>query len=148
MDQQQRADAIFGAFDGVVSIAGVIFALLVHGSPSATIAIAGLGGAIANSISMGAGDFEQASGSLKTRWGRAVVMSTASLIGTLVPVWGFFVFARPTALLVGGVGSLIVAAWIGYEKHKGAPGYVEAFGILVAATGITLGIVSLLPASA
>jgi VIT1/CCC1 family predicted Fe2+/Mn2+ transporter len=148
MDSEQRADAIFGAFDGVVSVAGVLFALLVHGSPDATIAIAGIGGAIANSISMGSGDYEQSEGTTSRRLKRAVAMAVASLIGSLVPVWGFFFLGRSAALVAGAVGSLAVAVWIGYEKRKGARGYVEAFGILLAAVGITLAIVSFLPASA
>jgi hypothetical protein len=47
MNNDQRQEAIFGAWDGVVSIVGFIFALLANHSPESAIAIGGFGGAIA-----------------------------------------------------------------------------------------------------
>jgi len=56
MNKEQRQEAIFGAFDGVVSVIGFIFGLLIHKSPESAIAIGGLGGSIAAGISMGTGE--------------------------------------------------------------------------------------------
>lgn len=148
MKAEQRQEAIFGAFDGVVSIIGFIFGLLVHHSPESAIAIGGLGGAIAAGVSMGAGEIEKGDGPWRQRLPVAFAMFIASLIGGLVPVWPFFIFTRPTAIVVAAIGSLVVAAWIGYQKHKGLAGYVASYAILIGAAALTLGVVSLIPQSA
>jgi hypothetical protein len=75
-------------------------------------------------------------------------MGLATLIGSAIPVWPFFVFGRVGALLAGGIGCLLVATWIGYQKHAGTHGYVTAYAVLLAAVGITLAVVALIPASA
>lgn len=148
MNKEIRQEAIFGAFDGVVSVTGFIFALLVHKSPESAIAYGGLGGAIAAGISMGAGEIEKGDGPWRSRLNVGAAMFVASLIGSLLPVWPFFVFNKSVALLVAGIGCLTVASWIGYEKKRGFNGYVTAYVILLLAAGITLGIVSLFPQGA
>lgn len=148
MNSEERAAAVFGAYDGVVSIIGFVFGLLLHRSPQSAIAIGALGGAVSATISMSSGTFESAEGTLRSRIGRAVAMGLATLIGSAVPVWPFFVFGRTGAVVAGAIGCLVVAGWIGYEKRRGVQGYVFAYVILLAATGLTLGIVALIPASA
>ena len=59
MNKEQRQEAIFGAFDGVVSILGFVFGMAVHKSPEAAMAIGGLGGSISAGISMGVGEIEK-----------------------------------------------------------------------------------------
>ena len=147
MNQEERSAAVFGSFDGVVSIVGFIFALLLSHSSNHLIALGALGGAISATVSMAAGEFESAVGKFWAKARGAISMGIATLLGSLVPVWGFFFFPRTIALWVAGVGSALVALWIGYEKHKGVRGYLGALGTLLGACLITLLIVSLLPAA-
>ena len=149
MDAEERQASIFGAFDGVVSVIGFVFALLVHHSPSAAIAIGGLGGAISATVSMGTGQYESTEGAWHRRLKNALFMGMFTLGGSLVPVWPFFVFhSKSVALIFAGIGCLCVAGWIGYEKHKGSRGYLIAYVTLLAAAGFTLALVSIIPASA
>jgi len=148
MNKEQRQEAIFGAFDGVVSVIGFIFGLLIHKSPESAIAIGGLGGSIAAGISMGTGEVEKGDGPWKARLPLGIVMFTASLIGSLIPVWPFFVFSKSVALLASGIGCLVVATWIGFAKQSGWKGYLTAYSTLILAAGLTLAVVSLIPQSA
>ncbi len=111
------------------------------------IAIGALGGAISAMVSMALGQFETTEGKLHVRVGAAVAMAGATLVGSLVPVWGFFLFSRPTALAVAAAGSLAVAGLIGWAKHKGIRGYVEAYATLVSAVALTFFVLSLLPST-
>ena len=148
MDGEKRQEAIFGSFDGTVSIIGFIFGLMLHHSSPSTIAIGGLGGAIAAGISMGSGEVEKGDGPWRNRVPIGLVMLAATLVGSLVPVWPFFIFAGSTALTLAAAGSLIVATWIGHQKHQGIKGYLTAYGTIIGAALLTLGIIALIPASA
>ena len=147
MNGEEREEAIFGAFDGVVSIIGFIFGLLIHGCPESAIAIGGLGGAIAAGVSMGTGEFEKDDGPFHKRLRLGVTMFVATLIGSVIPVWPFFFFSKPVALLATAVGCVAAATWIGYAKRQGRKGYLMAYATLFLAAGITLGVISLIPQS-
>lgn len=148
MNAEQRQEAIFGAWDGVVSIAGFIFALLAHHSPQSAIAIGGFGGAIAAGVSMASGEFTKGSGPRGPRARTAGVMLLASLLGSLIPTWPFFLFDARVALLLAALGCVAVATWIGFEKRQGIGGYVVVYMTLLLATSLTLGVVLLIPQSA
>lgn len=148
MKTEQRQEAIFGAFDGVVSIIGFVFGLLVHHSPESAIAMGGLGGAIAAAVSMGTGEYEKHVGNWRQSLSVAVVMFVASLCGAAVAIWPFFVLGTGAALAASATGCLLVATWIGYQKRQGLRGYLMAYGTITAAAIITLAIVSLIPQSA
>ena len=145
MNREQRQEAIFGAFDGVVSILGFMFGMAVHKSPEAAMAIGGLGGSISAGISMGVGEVDEG---WRKRLPVGLAMFIATLVGSLVPVWPFFFFPMRLAGIIGGVGSLLVATWIGYAKRDGWRGYVTAYATLALAAALTLVIVSLIPQSA
>lgn len=148
MNTEERQEAIFGSFDGIVSIMGFIFGLWVHKSPESAIAIGGLGGAVAAGVSMGFGEYEKHDGDWQSSLPVALVMFAASLGGSLIAVWPFFVFSTGVALVVSLIGCMTVATWIGYAKHKSWRGYATAYLTFLAAAGITLAVVSLIPASA
>jgi VIT1/CCC1 family predicted Fe2+/Mn2+ transporter len=148
MDSEERQAATFGVYDGVVSVIGFIFGLLIHHSPESAIALGGTGGAISATISMSTGQYESCEGIWHKRLVNAGVMGLATLVGSLIPVWPFFIFGRTTALVIAAFGCLAVAGWIGYQKRNGTRGYVVAYLTLLIATGLTLLIISLIPASA
>jgi len=147
MNPEQRSTAVFGAFDGVCSVIGFVFGLLLHHSPTAAIAIGGLGGAISATVSMSVGTFESEDGAWHRRLINALFMAAATLIGSAVPIWPYFLWSKTPALIAGAIGSLLVASWIGYEKHARWKGYVTAYATLLGAVGLTLLVVSLIPAS-
>ncbi len=148
MQTEQRQEAVFGAFDGIVSIIGFIFGLLVHKSPESAIAIGGLGGAVAAGVSMGFGEYEKHDGDWRSSLPVALVMFAASLGGSLIAVWPWFVFGKSVALTLSLIGCMAVATWIGYMKHKSWRGYATAYATFLVAAGITLLVVSLIPTSA
>lgn len=145
MDAEKRQEAIFGAFDGVVSIVGVIVGLLLQHVGPHIIAVTGFAGGIAAAVSMGFGELEKSAVSMWRRLPIGVAMFVASLTGALVPVWPFFVFSAPVAMIVALVGCLVVATWIGYEKRQGWRGYVLTYVVFAVAAGLTLAIIGAVP---
>lgn len=148
MNREQRQEAIFGAYDGVVSIIGFVFGLILHHASSATIAVGGLGGAIAAGVSMSTGELEKSNAPLRSKLPVGVAMLCATLVGSLIPIVAFFFLPTGPALAVAIVGCLLVATWIGHAKRQGARGYLTSYATIFAAALLTLGIVSLIPQSA
>ena len=147
MSTEERQEAIFGAFDGLVSIIGFLFGLLIHHASGGLIAIGGIGGSASGAVSMAGGEYESQSGTALARCRYAAVMGLTYLGGSMVPVWPFLCVVAPWTYLCAGFGALAVATWIGYEKHAGWRGYATTYGLLVGAVLITLGIVAAIPAS-
>jgi hypothetical protein len=148
VNAEERSQAVFGSFDGLVSIIGFVFGLLLgHASPH-LIAIGGLGGAVSATVSMSCGTYESEDGAWHRKLGNAAVMACATFVGSMVFVWSFFVFSRDIALGVGGLGALAVATFIGHEKAQGRPGYLKAYAVLFCAVGLTLAVVAAIPSSA
>lgn len=148
MNSEQRQEKLFGIWDGTVSITGLIFGLLIHKSPESAIAVGGLGASISACVSMATGEFEKGDGPWHERLKVAMTMLIATLIGSLIPIWPFFVFSKPVALMAGGLGCASVAGWIGRVKHKGLKGYVSVYLTLLLSVALTLAVVSLIPQSA
>ena len=148
MNNVRQQEKLFGIWDGTVSITGLIFGLLIHKSPESAIAVGGLGASISACVSMATGEFEKGDGPWHERLRTALTMLTATLIGSLVPIWPFFVFAKPVALMIAGLGCVAVAGWIGWTKRKGLKGYVSVYLTLLLSVALTLGVVSLIPQSA
>ncbi len=145
MNKEQRQEAVFGAFDGLVSMMGVIFgALLVH-STAHEIGVISVGAAIAECISMSTGEVEKSDDPWRSRVHIALAMALASACGGLIPGLPFFIFSKSVALIVAAIGCLIVASWIGWMKHKGVKGYIRAYLVLILASGASLLAVALLP---
>jgi VIT1/CCC1 family predicted Fe2+/Mn2+ transporter len=145
VDAEERSDAIFGAYDGVVSIVGFIFGLVLHHASRGLIATGGLGGAVAATVSMTTGIYEASDGQTREKLHGAAAMGLSTFVGSFLPVLPFFLFARVVALLVSGAACLSVAGWIGFEKRLGLRGYLKAYAVLLSAVGLTLLVVGLVP---
>lgn len=146
---EARRDTLFGLFDGVVSVVGMIFGLLIAHTPAHFIALAGLGAAVSATVSMTTGLYESSSSDLPrtVRLRGAVGMAIGTAVGSMMPVWPFFVADGSTAILLAGVGCVAVATWIGYAKARGWRGYVRAYLVLCSAASVTLAVVAAFPGS-
>jgi VIT1/CCC1 family predicted Fe2+/Mn2+ transporter len=144
-----RSEAILGSFDGTVSIVGFIFGMLAHHASLSLLVAGGIGGTIAATVSMATGDFEENDHlPRKDRFHGAAMMAMGTLMGSLIPIVPFMIFSRHLAIVFAALGCLAVAGWIGWEKHRGWRGYLEAYSTLLGAIGLSLLIVGFLPASA
>lgn len=140
-------DAILGSFDGVVSIVGLVYGGLLVGASNRVIATMGLGAAISATVSMTDGDYEANEDKPRgLRWRKAAAMLVATLVGSLVPVWPFWVLrSRWGALVVGAAGCVVVASWIGWEKRRGWRGFARSYVSLVCASALTLLVIVVIP---
>jgi VIT1/CCC1 family predicted Fe2+/Mn2+ transporter len=145
VDAEERRDAILGAFDGVVSVVGFLFGLLIHHAPRALVASGGLGGAVAATVSMSWGIYEAQDGPWREKLRNAAAMGVSTFLGSFIPVLPFFLLARTAALLVSAAACLAVAGWIGWEKRRGLRGYLKAYAVLLSAVGLTLLVVGAVP---
>lgn len=144
------SEASFGAFDGMTSVSGVVFALLHR--PISSIAVAAAGLALASAIGMGAGEYlgdTKTKGSLR----RSLVMAGATAVGTLAPTIPFFAcHSKTLALVISGIVAFVMATAIGAIRAKAQPlhkarGYVQTYAILAGAVIATVLLAFALPGS-
>lgn len=130
--------AVFGGFDGLVSLLGVLAGLSVaHAHPATVLAVcAGL--AIASAVGMAAGDWLAGT---STRM--AVVMGAATLTGSFLP-------ALPAALIPSPAGqattlAVVLAVGVAISEVRARatkrrlPAYLSTALILVVASGLSIG---------
>lgn len=149
MNAEERSAAIFGLFDGTVSLVGLVFGLIIAHASRHDFILTGLGAAISATVSMSTGQFEAAKGTARARLASSTAMGVATMVGSLLPIAAFFWLARTPSLVISGALCLIAATWVGFEKRKTMDGtlrwycgYASSFGFLLGAAGVTLGIVS------
>jgi VIT1/CCC1 family predicted Fe2+/Mn2+ transporter len=134
MTRDDLSQAIFGSFDGVVSVIGIIVALLAR--PSPVIVEAAVGLAAASAVGMAAGEYL---GDRQRSLRKATVMGTATLIGTICPVVPFILLPKKPAMIVAVILVLAISVVIAQSRAKVAAGraYLEPFGVLFGAAAIT-----------
>lgn len=144
MQKTDTSQAIFGSFDGLTSLIGLLAgALVVHATGGQILAEAG-GLAVAAAVGMASGDF--LSGSTVRL---SLIMGISTLIGSLVA-------AVPVALIGGVLGyalavvvSLVMAVLIAETRSRSdgrLRGYASTFIILVLASALSVGVSVLLGA--
>jgi len=155
MRPECRQEALFGLYDGAVSVTGFVAGLVIHHAAPATIAVGGLGGAVAAAVSMGTGEMEKAEGSARSRLPVASAMAGATLGGSVAVVWPFFAFGRSLATWVATACCVAVALLIAHVKSRspavrghGPRSYLRSLLVFGLAVGATLLVVGLIPASA
>jgi hypothetical protein len=104
----EAGEALFGGFDGLTSVIGVIAAGLAVHARLATIAATSAGLAVASAVSMAGGEFLGDVG-VAGRRGRALVMGGATLVGSILPALPYLFLSRDAA---GVTAALIVAAMV------------------------------------
>jgi VIT1/CCC1 family predicted Fe2+/Mn2+ transporter len=123
--------AVFGAFDGVTAVLGVLLSL--HGHPGWVLPSA-LGLAVAEGVGMAAGQW--LSSDSDSGLAASGAIGTATAFGSLAPAVPFAVLPMPwaavaSALILAAIGLGIAAV---RRRDRGWPrGLAETFGVLVAA---------------
>ena len=143
MNHDDIAEAIFGSFDGLTGMMGVVVATLLS-HHSAALVITGIGLAIAATVSMAGGDF-LSKGSKQ----RAAVMGLATFVGSVIPVLPFIIIHGWQADGLCACLVLLTAIWISEQRatlgHVSLTlAYVQTFTILVVAVGLTAAVTALL----
>ena len=136
MTGDDRTEALFGGFDGVVSAIGVIAPLVLTHAAASVIVIAAVGLAVNSGWSMAAGQFlSDAQGRVRL----AFVMGVATLVFSFLPAAPFLLTGNQT---IGGLAALAITFAVGVVIAELRPGgrwrsLKLTFGVLL--VGITLG---------
>ena len=132
MNKEEMGQAVFGSFDGMTSLWGVLVVLA--SKPSKTLLVAAAGLAIASTIGMAAGEFL---GDTESSYSKAAVMGAATAIGTMAPVLPFLVLSRAPAFACAIVITLALCAFIGFHRGNSLRAYVQTYAILFTVAIIT-----------
>jgi hypothetical protein len=137
--------AVFGSFDGLASLLGVIvFLLLNH---PALIFPTAASGAISSAISMGGGEFLSDS---DNGLGASGVMAAATFAGAVLPAVPFAFGTGPaeiaaSAMAIIGIGAVV--SWMRPNRGRGLA-LAETFGLLLLVAGVVVACGLLLPGGA
>jgi VIT1/CCC1 family predicted Fe2+/Mn2+ transporter len=139
LTQDELGGAIFGTFDGMTSLLGVIAGALVAGSEHLLVVTAG-GLAVAATVSMAGGQFLSDTGQAGARR-RAAIMGLATFIGSFVPVVPYLFLGRTPATVCSLVVITLLALGIAQArvaKQGVAKAYLQTFAILIVAGGLSI----------
>lgn len=122
--------AVFGTFDGVTAVLGILLSL--HGHPGWVLPSA-LGLAVAEGVGMAAGEWLSDSGS---GFAASGVIGAATALGSLLPAVPFAVLPMPWAAVASALA--LVALGVGISAIRSRDrgwgrGLLETFGVLAAA---------------
>jgi VIT1/CCC1 family predicted Fe2+/Mn2+ transporter len=140
MTPDELSEAIFGTFDGMTSLLGVIAGALVSGTEHILVVTAA-GLAVAATVSMAGGEFLSDSGTAGARRRRAAIMGLATFIGSFLPVIPYLLFARTPATVASVAVTLLMAVGIAQArvpKQGAVAAYVQTFAILIIAGALSI----------
>lgn len=128
---------VFGAFDGLTTAVGVVFAAAITNAEVFSIALAL---AVSAGVSMGAGEW-LADDAPDDRGRRAIVMGLSTFIASVLPAVGFAFSSGAAPVAVGvllaiAVGVLIAEVRPGDRKES----YVKTFAVLLVACALACGV--------
>lgn len=144
-DSDNVSKAIFGSFDGLTCVLGVIAAGYVSGDTHALI-LAAVGLAIAEGIAMAGGSYLSEMVAVY-RIRHAAIIGVASAVGILVPAFPFFFAPRRIAILLSLFLTCAFAMIIASFRIKtlGAlEAYVQTFAIVLIAALVSIAVTLLL----
>lgn len=128
MTEGDKAETVFGAFDGVVSAVGVIAPLVIASGAALVVVVAAIGLSLNSAWSMGSGQYIS---DPEKRLRLAVVMGVATLIFSMLPAVPF-IFSGGTWAVVAA-GALTLAIFILIAELR--PGSRRESYLLTAAVG-------------
>jgi VIT1/CCC1 family predicted Fe2+/Mn2+ transporter len=123
-------EAIFGSFDGMTSTLGVVAGLLATKATAPHIVAGAIGIAVAATIGMGAGQY-LSDDQRSVR--RALVMASATLIGSILPAIPFFFGDSRACILASLAVTVLAAGVIGHYR-----GYLVTYAILIVVSVLTV----------
>lgn len=130
--------AVFGAFDGIVTVLGALFALATH--PHALV-VSGVGLAAAGAVSMGGGQWLSDN---ENGWRASLAIGATTGAGTLVPVLPYAVASGAAAGVCSAVLCLASAGVVSWLKTTDGHALsarraaVQTYSLLLAAGAATL----------
>ena len=133
--------AVFGAFDGLVTVLGILFAL--SAAPT-TLVRSGIGLAAAGAVSMAGGEWLSAAADSPDKFWEAAAIGATTGAGTLIPVVPYMVGGGGVAAAVSAVLCLAtagLAAWLKTTENQElslARSAAQTYGLLLAAGAVTL----------
>jgi VIT1/CCC1 family predicted Fe2+/Mn2+ transporter len=122
--------AVFGTFDGLTAVLGLLLSL--HGHPNWVLPSA-LGLAVAEGVGMAAGEWLSDSGS---GFAASGVIGAATALGSLAPAVPFAVLPMPWAAVASAVVLVAIGTGIAAVRSRDrgwARAFAETFGVLAAA---------------
>lgn len=131
-----RAQAIFGSFDGLTSALGLIIASAITAGQGAVL-VAAIALAVGSGVGMGAGEWlSDESASLP----KAFAMALATIIGVLLPALPWIFVHGDLAFVLCGLITIGMGAAIA-ELRPGSRlwSYEVTFGVLIIASGLAIG---------
>lgn len=146
MEEEVEAESggiIFGAFDGVTAVLGVLVSLLNQSPHILVRACVGL--SIASAIGMG---FGQYTGDSERKISSAVAIGLATAAGTMLPVVPFLFLSKSLAIVVATGLVVLLGVAIGWQRSKEQPkkiAYGQTFALLLLATGVNVAVAVIFP---
>jgi VIT1/CCC1 family predicted Fe2+/Mn2+ transporter len=140
LTQDELGEAIFGTFDGMTSLLGVIAGALVAGTEHVLVVTAG-GLAVAATVSMAGGQFLSDTGQAGARRRRAAIMGLATFIGSFLPACPYLFLGRTPATVLSLIVTTLMAMGIAQArvaKQGVAAAYLQTFAILIVAGGLSV----------
>jgi VIT1/CCC1 family predicted Fe2+/Mn2+ transporter len=130
--------AIFGSFDGLTSVLGVIVTLL--GAPLHVLLAGAIGLAASSAVGMGAGQYL---GDDDRSIRKALSMAISTVVGTLIPVAPFLIFGRVAATVTAGVLVIVFGVVVSEVRRRevnctSVRAYAETFAVLALAAGVAV----------
>ena len=142
LSRADLATAVFGGWDGCISVLAVLIAA--RHAPARVLLAAGLGGAIGGMFSMATGQYESMTRT-QPRVREAVVMGACTLAGGLIPAFPFFVVSRTAAFAVALAGTWAFATGVWILKKEGIAGALRTYLLLAVTVAATVGVSIVLP---
>lgn len=134
----QQSEAVFGAFDGMTSLLGLLAGALVAHASTHALLLEVLGLAVASAVGMAAGDYLSGK-SLAL----SLVMGAATLLGSVLPAVPVLVLHGATGQACGVVVALSLAAVIAEVRSREtgrARGYLSTGIVLILTAGLSIAV--------
>lgn len=136
VDEDSTGQEIFGSFDGLTSVLGVIVSLL--GAPLHVLLAGAAGLAASSAVGMGAGQYlADADRSIR----KALAMAVSTVVGTLIPVAPYLVLPRVPATVAAGVLCVAFGVAVSVIRSRSCPrkqAFVETFLVLALAAAVAV----------
>ena len=131
-----KGTAVFGLFDGMTSVLGMVLALALFGTLRGLI-VATVAGAVGAGASMAAGEWLADNDQSPHK---ALIMGLATLIGCMAPAVPFYLTQHWVAYAACGVLVVALGCVIAHLRPEKAPrSYIQTFAVLAIATALAVG---------